>query len=117
MEKKCRFLLRPGYRYPEIAVANSALIAQVAGKLGKLRGFDSDSGLMTQEAFFRVTDVVTGKISLPATLGTMLASIDAIAGLRSLNVERLLLRGKPYIAGQGRGDLLFRAFVNGRKQI
>jgi predicted amidohydrolase YtcJ len=61
------------------AVANSALIAQVAGKLGNLRGFDARSGLMTQEAFFRVTDVVTGKISLPATLGNMLADIDALA--------------------------------------
>ncbi|MCX7027163.1 MAG: amidohydrolase family protein [Spirochaetes bacterium] len=61
-------------------VANSALIALVVGKLGKLRGFDAVSGLMTQEAFFRVTDVVTGKISLPATLGNMLSGIDALAG-------------------------------------
>ena len=61
-------------------IANSALIAQVAEKLGKLRGFDADSGLMTQEAFFRVTDFVTGKISLPATLGNMLSGIDVLAG-------------------------------------
>jgi len=62
------------------AIVNSALIGQVAAKLGTLRGFDADSGLMTQEAFFRVTDVVTGKISLPATLGNMLAGIDTLAG-------------------------------------
>jgi predicted amidohydrolase YtcJ len=61
-------------------VANSVLITQVKEKLGKLRGFDADSGLMTQEAFFRVTDVVTGKVSLPATLGNMLSGIDALAG-------------------------------------
>jgi len=61
-------------------VANSTLIAQVREKLGKLRGFDADSGLMTQEAFFRVTDVVTGKVSLPATLGNMLSGIDTLAG-------------------------------------
>jgi len=61
-------------------IANSALIAQVAGKLGALRGFDAQSGLMTQEAFFRITDALTGTISLPATLGTMLAGIDALAG-------------------------------------
>ncbi|MCE1197053.1 amidohydrolase family protein, partial [bacterium] len=61
-------------------IANSALIARVKGKLGALRGFDAESGLMTQEAFFRVTDVITGTISLPATLGNMLAGIDALAG-------------------------------------
>ena len=62
------------------AIANSALIARVKDKLGALRGFDAESGLMTQEAFFRVTDVITGTISLPATLGNMLAGIDALAG-------------------------------------
>jgi hypothetical protein len=62
------------------AIANSALIARVKATLGALRGFDAESGLMTQEAFFRVTDVITGTISLPATLGNMLAGIDALAG-------------------------------------
>jgi predicted amidohydrolase YtcJ len=61
-------------------IANSALITQVAGKLGALRGFDASSGLMTQEAFFRITDILTATISLPATLGNMLAGIDALAG-------------------------------------
>jgi len=61
-------------------IANSALIAQVIGKLGNLRGFDADSGLMTQEAFFRVTDVVTSKLSLPVTLGNLLFGIDSLAG-------------------------------------
>jgi len=35
---------------------------------------------MTREAFFRLTDFVTGKISLPATLGNMLSGIDKLAG-------------------------------------
>jgi predicted amidohydrolase YtcJ len=61
-------------------IANSALIALVKGKLGKLRGFVEESGLMTQEAFFRVTDFATGKVSLPATLGNMLSAIDRLAG-------------------------------------
>ena len=61
-------------------VANSALIAQVRAKLGNLRGFDAGSGLMTQEAFFRLTDFVTSKVSLPATLGNMLSGIDKLAG-------------------------------------
>jgi len=61
-------------------IANSALIDLVKDKLGSLRGFGADSGLMTQEAFFRVTDFVSGKVSLPATLGNMLSGIDALAG-------------------------------------
>ena len=61
-------------------IANSVLIAQVGAKLGGLRGFDGVSGLMTQEAFFRLTDYVTGKLSLPATLGAMLSGIDKLAG-------------------------------------
>jgi len=61
-------------------IVNSALIGQAKAKLGVLRGFDADSGLMTQEAFFRVTDFLTRKVSLPATLGNMLSAIDTLAG-------------------------------------
>ncbi|PKL07214.1 MAG: metal-dependent hydrolase with the TIM-barrel fold protein [Spirochaetae bacterium HGW-Spirochaetae-9] len=61
-------------------IANSVLIEQVKEKLGALRGFDADSGLMTQEAFFRVTDFLTGKVSLPSTMGNMLSAIDTLAG-------------------------------------
>lgn len=61
-------------------IANSVLIGQVKEKLGTLRGFDAESGLMTQEAFFRVTDFLTGKVSLPNTLGNMLSAIDTLAG-------------------------------------
>ena len=73
-------------------VANSALIALLRAKFGARsgtvsgaaaggmpRGFDAESGLMTQEAFFRATDFITGKVSLPETLGTMLAGIDTLA--------------------------------------
>jgi predicted amidohydrolase YtcJ len=61
-------------------IANSALIAQVKGKLGASRGFNAETGLMTQDAFFKITDTISGKVSLPATLGNMLAGIDALAG-------------------------------------
>jgi predicted amidohydrolase YtcJ len=61
-------------------VANSSLIAQIKDTLGKLRGFDENSGLLTQEAFFRATDYITGKVSLPTTLGNMLSGIDRLAG-------------------------------------
>ncbi len=61
-------------------IANSALIELVRASLGGLRGFNAETGLMTQDAFFRVTDFATGKVSLPATLGNMLTAIDTLAG-------------------------------------
>jgi predicted amidohydrolase YtcJ len=61
------------------AVINSKLLGLLPAKLHGLRGFDAAGGLMTQEAFFRVTDFVTGKVSLPATLASMLAAVDAMA--------------------------------------
>ena len=61
------------------AIVNSKLLGLLPGKLSALRGFDAPGGLMTQEAFFRVTDFVTGKVSLPATLASMLAAVDAMA--------------------------------------
>jgi predicted amidohydrolase YtcJ len=60
-------------------IANSALIGAVKDRLGALRGFGAESGLMTQEAFFRITDYVSGKVSLTKTLGNMLSAIDRLA--------------------------------------
>lgn len=60
-------------------IANSALVEKARAAAGSLRGFDAETGLMTQEAFFKVTDVVTGMVSLPATLGNMLEGVDALA--------------------------------------
>jgi hypothetical protein len=61
------------------AVVNSRLLELLPEKLASLRGFDAGSGLMTQEAFFQVTNYVTGKVSLPATLASMLAAVDGMA--------------------------------------
>ena len=61
------------------AVVNSKLLSQLPAKLSGLRGFDAHGGLMTQEAFFGVTNFVTGKVSLPATLASMLATVDGLA--------------------------------------
>jgi hypothetical protein len=61
------------------AVANSRLLEQLPPRLAANRGFDAASGLMTQEAFFRVTDFVTSKVSLVKTLDDMLAAVDAMA--------------------------------------
>jgi hypothetical protein len=63
------------------AVANGALLSLLGPAVSAARGFDSVTGLMTQEAFFRATDFVTGKVSLPATLGNMLSAADGLAAL------------------------------------
>ena len=61
------------------AIANAALLALLPEKIKSVRGFAPESGLMTQEAFFRVTDFVTGTVSLPATLSGMLRAVDTMA--------------------------------------
>ncbi len=62
------------------AIANTALLTLLKPKLEKVRGFNEDTGLFTQEAFFRAADYMTGKVSLPYTLGNMLSGIDRLAG-------------------------------------
>jgi predicted amidohydrolase YtcJ len=61
------------------AVVNRALLAILPPALRSCRGYDAESGLMTQEAFFRTTDFVTGRVSLPATLTSMLCAVDGLA--------------------------------------
>lgn len=61
------------------AVASSALLALLPESLKSLRGYDAESGLLTQDAFFRATDFVTGTVSLPATLSSMLRAADGLA--------------------------------------
>jgi hypothetical protein len=73
---------RPAYivKYDgHAAVANSRLLQMLPPALASHRGFDAGSGLMTQEAFFRVTDFVTSRVSLLKTLGDMFAAVDAMA--------------------------------------
>lgn len=61
------------------AVVNSALLARLPSAVRTVRGFDAESGLLTQEAFFRATDFVTGTVSLPDTLSRMLRAMDTLA--------------------------------------
>jgi predicted amidohydrolase YtcJ len=61
------------------AVANTALLDTLPESVRSQRGYDGDTGLLTQEAFFRATDRVTGTVSLPATVGMMLRAADAMA--------------------------------------
>jgi predicted amidohydrolase YtcJ len=61
------------------AIVNGALLSMLPAGLRGLRGFDAETGLMTQDAFFRVTDFVTGTVSLPDTLSSMLRAVDGLA--------------------------------------
>jgi len=61
------------------AIINSALLRRLPLRITGERGFDPESGLMTQEAFFRITDFVTATVSLPDTLSRMLRTIDTMA--------------------------------------
>jgi predicted amidohydrolase YtcJ len=60
-------------------IVNSKLLAALPEGVAGLRGYDPDSGLMTQEAFFRITDFVSSKVSLVKTLDDMLAAVDRLA--------------------------------------
>lgn len=61
------------------AVLNTRLIDGLPKGLRSTRGYNAESGHMTQDAFFRVTDRVTASVSLPDTLSRMLAAQDRLA--------------------------------------
>lgn len=61
------------------AIANSALLKQLPAEVRTARGYNADSGLLEQEAFFLATDWVTSKVSLPQTLQGMLRAADGLA--------------------------------------
>ena len=60
-------------------VVNSRLLALVEKKVVGLRGCHMDSGEMNQEAFFAVSDFVTGSISIPQLLKNMQKAADHLA--------------------------------------
>lgn len=61
-------------------VVNSALLAQVRKKVEGLRGYHPDTGEMNQEAFFAVSDFVTGSLSLPELVENLQKGMDYLAG-------------------------------------
>ncbi|PKL07513.1 MAG: hypothetical protein CVV51_13715 [Spirochaetae bacterium HGW-Spirochaetae-7] len=67
---------------------------------------------MTQEAFFRVTDFVTGKVSLPATLGNMLTAIDALAAMGIGSIHSVTGVGFPMDLDVGLESLFARGLRN-----
>ena len=52
-------------------VINTPLLEKLRKKISHLRGFHEDTGEMNQEAFFAVSDAVTGSISLPKLVRNM----------------------------------------------
>lgn len=60
-------------------IVNSKLLEKIDKKVQGLRGYHPDTGEMNQEAFFRVSDYVTGSISLPRLLKNMQNAADYMA--------------------------------------
>lgn len=60
-------------------VVNTKLLEKIRGKVENLRGYHEESGEMNQEAFFAVSDYVTGSISIPKLLRNMQVAVDDLA--------------------------------------
>ncbi|MCE5280485.1 MAG: amidohydrolase family protein [Deltaproteobacteria bacterium] len=60
-------------------IVNGKLIALLPRRFRSLRGWHDGTGEMNQEAFFKVTDFLTKKVSLPKTLRNMIGAVDALA--------------------------------------
>ncbi|MBU2511276.1 amidohydrolase [bacterium] len=60
-------------------VANSALIELYPEKIRNLRGFNSDSGQLFNEAYYEGLDYVTSKISLPKLIKSVIGGYDLLA--------------------------------------
>ena len=60
-------------------IVNSALLAKVEEKVKPLRGYHPETGEMNQEAFFAVSDYITGSLSIPDLITNMQAAFDFLA--------------------------------------
>ena len=61
-------------------IINSALINQLPKEIKSVRGYNSVSGEMNQEAFFATTDYVTSTVSVGELVKSMQKAIDYMAG-------------------------------------
>lgn len=57
-------------------IVNSALLDLVDDKVKGLRGYHPDTGEMNQEAFFAVSDYITGSIKIPDLIRNMKKAVD-----------------------------------------
>ena len=60
-------------------IVNSALLSLLPDKIKALRGYDSESGQMNQEAFFATTDYVSSTVSVRDLVRCMQKAIDYMA--------------------------------------
>ncbi len=61
-------------------IVNSKLLEKVEAKVKDLRGYHPESGEMNQEAFFAVSDYITGSLSIPELVGNIQRAMDYLAG-------------------------------------
>ena len=57
-------------------IVNSKLLAKIDDKVRELRGYHPDTGEMNQEAFFKVSDYITGSLSIPELFVNMQKAAD-----------------------------------------
>ena len=57
-------------------IVNSALLRKVDARVRNLRGYHPDSGEMNQEAFFKVSDYITGSLSVVDLFAKMQQAVD-----------------------------------------
>ncbi len=57
-------------------IINSKLLVKLENKIKDLRGFHGDTGEMNQEAFFAVSDYITGALSISDLFKNMQAAVD-----------------------------------------
>lgn len=60
-------------------VVNSLLLAKIDAKVKDLRGYHPDTGEMNQEAFFAVSDYITGSLAIPELVGNIQRAMDFLA--------------------------------------
>lgn len=61
------------------AIVNSALLRELPAAVSQMRGYHADSGEMNLDAFFAVTNFVTGKVSTIELVRSMLQGMDRLA--------------------------------------
>ena len=60
-------------------IVNSVLLNRLRKKLEPLRGYHPDTGEMNQEAFFAVSDYISGTLSIPELVKNLQQAIDRLA--------------------------------------
>lgn len=60
-------------------IVNSAMLKMLPEETSKLRGFNAETGILGQEAFFASTDFITNKVSPLKLVDNMLKGIDKMA--------------------------------------